>query len=285
MIITLALAGYEQSRKNITTFDEESVNFAKSAIQKIEAGKASETGNFGVLQYSYKTKEFPDGKNNALGGLHFNIGYILYYNQGKNNPARKKDALQYFYKATKHTSFSKNEPIVYQAIGAWYLDEAIRIDSERQRLVKEAGGKDTEETLAMIGMQKGYADRAIDAYARAYRLAPTTNKTYRDSLYTRLKELFAFRFDGNTSGIDTYVSTVMNRPMPDPSVTVTPVAETSTTANTTSMTTTKMDEPTPPTTSGKATTTNGAGAASKTTTTATKAKTAAKPAPKKKGTR
>ena len=63
------------------------------------------------------------------------------------------------------------------------LEEAIRIDGERDAKVKEAGNKDTEETLAMLGLQKGYADRAIDAYARAYKLAKANTKP--DNFFAR----------------------------------------------------------------------------------------------------
>ncbi len=286
VIIALASAGFDQAVANppVDTYNDDVINYSKAAIQKIEAGKTSTTGNYGVLQYSYKTKEFPDGKNNALGMMNYNIGYINYYRQSK-----KKEALPYFYKSTQYNS---------------YLEEAIRIDGEREAVVKAAGNKDTEQSLAMLGLQKGYADRAIDAYARAYKLANANadpkNKPYKDSLYTKLKELYAFRYDGKTEGIDAYVATVMSKPLPDPSTDVTPVKEaalvtttaTSSTATPgaakSSMTTdaTTAEQPTRPvatatTTKTTTTETNGSKA-----TTTTKTKTVVKkPAPKKKGTR
>ena len=295
VIIALASAGFDQAVANppVDTYNNDVINYSKAAIQKIESGKTSTTGNYGVLQYSYKTKDYPDAKANALGLMNYNIGYIMYYRQGKDNPAKKKEALPYLYKATQYTSFSKNNPEVYRTIGAWYLEEAIRIDSERDAKVKEAGNKDTEETLAMLGLQKGYADRAIDAYARAYKIAsgntdPKT-KPYKDALYTKLKELYAFRYDGKTEGIDAYVSTVMSKPLPDPTTAVTPVVEAApatTTTTTSSAPTTKSSmttdatvaaQPSRPVASATTTTT-------KTTVVKTTAKTPAKtPVAKKKG--
>lgn len=291
--ITLASAGFEQTLTTPTakTYNDETIAQAKTAIQQIEAGKKSE--DYGVFTYSCDKKKFTDCKSYTLGAMNYAIGYILSYRQDK-----KKDALPYFYKATQYNSFAKGDPTVYQAIGAWYLDEAIKIDTVRQEKLKANENKDTEETLAMVGLQKGYADRSIDAYARAYKLAKAdTNQTkqYTDGLYTRLKELYAFRYDGKTDGIDAFVSTVQNKPLPDPATEVTPVKEetpaTTTTTSTTNTTTTPTKPTTPATNPVKPATTTPTKPVSQTTTTGTektatntKAKTV-KPTPKKKGTR
>jgi hypothetical protein len=309
VIIALASAGFDQTIANppVDTYNNDVINYSKSAIEKIEAGKTSTTGNYGVLQYSYKTKDYTDGKTNALGLMNYNIGYIIYYRQGKDNPAKKKEALPYFYKATQYNSFSKNNPEIYRTIGAWYLEEAIRIDGQREAVVKAAGNKDTEESLNLLGLQKGYADRAIDAYARAYKLAGANkdpkNKAYTDALYTKLKELYAFRYDGKTEGIDTFVATVMSKPMPDPTTDVTPVKEaapvtTSTTSTaapgatkSSTMTTdaTPAAQPERPSATATTTTTKTtveSNGSTKTTTTKPATKTPVKkPTPKKKGTR
>jgi hypothetical protein len=289
--ITLASAGFDQSVANppIDTFNSDTITYSKMAIQQIEAGKPSRTGNYGVKKYSYKTDKF-GGKENALGLMNYNIGYILYYRQGKTDPAKKKEALPYLYKSTQYNAFSKNDPFVYQTIGAWYLDEAIRLDTDRTAKTKAAGNKDTDETLALLGVVKGYVNRSIDAYARAYKLAsaPGGDVKRKDALYAKLKELYAFRYDGKTEGIDAFVATVMNNPMPDPMTEVTPVVEaapatttttsgagsaSAMTSDTTSENTAGMAKPTASKTAG---TTKAAPSG---------AATAKKPAPKKKGTR
>jgi hypothetical protein len=298
--LTLASAGFDQTVANppVDTFNNDTITYAKMAIQQIEANKPSTTGDYGVKQFSYKTDKF-GGKENALGLMNYNIGYILYYRQGKDNPAKKKEALPYLYKSTQYNAFSKTNPFVYQTMGAWYLDQAIRMDADRQAKITAAGDKDTDETLAMLGVQKGYADRAIDAYARAYSLAKADpkNQPYANGLYAKLKELYAFRYNGKTDGIDTFVASVMSKPLPDPTTEVTPVKEAATTTTTTTgstksaamtsddtststASTTVMAKPTntkTSVTSGSVVTPNG-----KTTTTKTPAK---KPTPKKKGTR
>ena len=231
VLLVLGSVGYDQARANppVDTYNNDTIEYAKTAIQKLESNATSKTGNYGVYGYSYKTDKlangktnpsgYADGKANALGAMNFNIGYIMYYRQGKDNPAKKKEALPYLYKATQYNSYTKKNPTAYQAIGSWYLDEAIRIDKERTELLKTKGNKDDEQTLAMVGEQKGYADRAIDAYSRAYKLSKGSekpDKTYTDGLYTRLKELYAFRYDGKTTGIDEFVAKVDATPFPDP---------------------------------------------------------------------
>jgi len=292
--VTLAIAnsGFDQIEKNptVNTYNDDVLTYSRNGIQQIEAGKKSVTEGYGVKKYSYKTDKFNDGKSSALGSLNYNIGYILYYRQGKDNPAKKKEALPYFYKSTQYNAFSKTSPLVYQAIGAWYLDEAIRIDGERQKLLAANGNKDNDETLAMVGLQKGYADRAIDAYARAYSLskADTKNKVYSDGLYAKLKQLYAFRYDGKNNDVDGFVATVMNKPMLDPTTEVIPVkieaAPATTTGTTTPGAAMTSDDNTSAGTSNMgtaATAKTGNGSASKANgTAATKAATAKTPAPK-----
>jgi hypothetical protein len=259
--LVLASAGFDQAvlPTPVDTYNNDTINSAKAAIQQIEANKPSATGDYGAINYIYRNDKFTDTKSNALGWMNYTIGYITYYRQGKDNAAKKKEALPYFYKATQYNSFNKNNPFVYQTIGAWYLDEAIKIDTKRKELIKAAGDKDTDETLAMLAEQKGYADRAIDAYARAYKFAkddPKQKKEYTDNLYSRLKELYTFRYEGKTEGIDQFVATVQNKPMPDPTTAITPVKEetpaATTTSTTNNVTTPATTTPTKPATTNTA---------------------------------
>ena len=271
--LVLASAGFDQAvlPTPVDTYNNDTINYAKKAIQLIESGKPSETEQYGAGSYIYKNDKFTDTKSNALGWMNYTIGYITYYRQGKDNAAKKKEALPYFYKATQHNSFNKTNPLVYQTIGAWYLDEAIKIDTDRKAKITAAGDKDTDETLAMLANQKGYADRAIDSYARAYKFAkddPKQKKEYTDNLYSRLKELYTFRYEGKTEGIDQFVATVQNKPMPDPTAEITPVKEETPATTTTTSTTNNVTTPatTPATTAPtKPATTNTAKPAATTT--------------------
>lgn len=300
--IVLASLGFDQAVKKDDTYNNEAINNAKAVIQKLESGKTSK--NYGAFQYEYKTKD------NALGWMNYTIGYITYYRQDKKN-----ESLPFLYKATQINSDTNKFSDIYRIIGAWYLEEALRIDKDRLAKIAAAENKDTDETLALLALQKGYADRSIDAYARAYSLASKDTKAtkeYKDGLYGRLQDLYKFRYDGKVEGIDAYVSTVMNKPMPNPSTPVTPVAETAATATTTGTSTTPaattttpaatkpasktMDKPAttpattkPPTptkpTSTTVTPKTDGDSSTQAATTSTKSKTTKKTTPKKKGTR
>ncbi|HEX8368983.1 MAG TPA: hypothetical protein VF604_10620 [Pyrinomonadaceae bacterium] len=291
--LTLASIGFDKAvaKPPVDTYNADAINYAKQAIQKIEGGKTST--QYGAYGYAYGNKE------NALAWMNYTIGYISYFNQ-KN----KKEALPYLYKATQYNTGAKdnpkNLPVIYQAIGDYYKDEYNRLDDERVKLAAEAKDKTPEEAKALADrakelllLQKGYAERMIDAYGRARALA-TTDKPYQEALSNNLKVLYGFRFDGKTDGLEAYVSGLTGKPMPDPSSAVTPVVDTTTTttattpSSTSSLTLTPTSNNTTPT--NARTTTTDASVSKQATTTTTKAKTTTKtpaktPAPKKKGTR
>jgi hypothetical protein len=247
----LASIGYDNvATKNppVNTFNNDAVTFAKTAIQQIESGKTSQ--GWGAYAYNYIVKDAAGkvdaakSKENALAWMNYSIAYIMNYSQNQ-----KKDSLPYFYKAAQYNSGVKNNPTIYQAIGAWYLDEILAMDEKRKGIVKANGDQENDESKKMWALQKGYADRAIDAYARAYKLAndnPKTDAAYKKALYDKLQGLYKLRFE-KTDGIDAYVASVMNKPMPNPATEVTPVAE-ETPATTTSSTTTPTTTTTTPST-------------------------------------
>ncbi len=297
VMIFLGSVGYDESLKNPANnkYNADTINYAKMAIQNLESGRAT-TQNYGVYRYTFSgDKTFTNAKENTLGWMNYNVGYLMYFSQNM-----KKEAVPYLYKATQYNSTPKTFPVVYQAIGATYFDEAKRLSQESENMSKAAGGTDTEASKAAYAMAKGYADRAIDAYARAYKVAganPATKKEYKDGLYKVLQDLYKFRYDGKTDGLDAFVATVMNKPFVNPTTAVTPVVETTTTTTTakSSMSgatnstvdaapTAGMNNTTSKPTV-KTTTTGTNGATTKTTTTTKTKTTVKKPAPKKKGTR
>ena len=293
VIITLANAGFDEVAKDPkSSYTADTVNYATSAIQKIEAGQGTPSKTYGGINYELGNKD------NALRYLNYIVGFTMSVAQDK-----KKDALPYFYKSAKLETSSNSIPLVYQAIGAYYLDEALKIDTERKKVIAANGGKDTPESLEMEANQRGYADRAIDAYARAYKVAKAgkaPKKEYVDGLYGKLTDLYKFRYDNKTEGIDAYVASVQSKPLPDPTTPITPVKVEvpDPTAPTTPTTpTTPNGSSAPPTTPKPATTTPVKPAttptpkpattptADATVNPATDKTSPKKPAPKKKGTR
>lgn len=299
--IVLASIGFDNAAAQTPNnkYNADAISYAKQVIQQIESGKTST--NWGAYAYSYKNPQFPDGKSNTLGWMNYTIGYIMFYRQGQ-----KKDALPFLYKATQFNSGTKGNPEIYRTIGSYYVDEFIRLDNERVEKVKAAGNVDTDETKALLALQKGYADRAVEAYAKAYRVAnadPKTDKAYGDAILKRVKELYGIRYDNKMDGFDAFMSSTATKPLTDPTTAVVPVVEatpTTTTSgaptagtmmtNTAEASTAATARPSngSSTTAVKSTTTANTGASATPTKTPTKTTTKTpvkKPAPKKKGTR
>lgn len=224
--IILATAGFDRAVAKDDTYNNEAIEYAKKAIQLINSGEKSETKNYGAsfgkdanfVSYEYKTKEYQDGKENALGWLNFNIGYIMTYNQKK-----QKEALPYLFEATKHLSQPQKSPAVYRMIGEYYFDETARIENERQALLKTLNNVDNDKTLELLALEKGYAERGADAYARAYNLE--TDAAKRDGLYKAFLPLYKFRNNNKEDGAQAFLAAVKSKPLVDPTTAVQPIIE------------------------------------------------------------
>lgn len=232
--IVMTAIGYDLAEAKNNKYNAETVELAKRVIQQLESGQTSENyGNYGTHQF--KTKEYPDGKNNALGWMNYTIGYINFYAQ--NDP---KAALPYLYKATQYKSATQNFADIYRMIGTQYYDEVAKLDKQRTDVQAANNNQDNEESLRLYALEKGYAERGADAYARAYRLVkddPKIPKEYKDGIYNRLQQLYKFRHNDKTEGLDTYVASIMNKPFPNPTSAVEPIKDEPDTATTTSSTT------------------------------------------------
>lgn len=232
LMLDIASVGFDNAsaKPAVNKYNDDAVTFARQAIQAMSEGKTS--GNFDKVTGKadlyggyivYKTQKCSDGKTNAAGWMNYTIGYITYVSM-----KQKKDALPYIYKASQAGCETKEVPEAYRLIGAWYVDEFIRIDATRMEKIKTAGDKDTEETLALLALERGYSERAMDAYARAYKIASnskTASQSYKDSLLTKLKEMYGVRYDDDMSKFEPYLKQAGTTAFVDPATPVTPVVE------------------------------------------------------------
>ncbi|MEO7538823.1 MAG: hypothetical protein ABIV21_02265 [Pyrinomonadaceae bacterium] len=258
--LVLGSIGLDETAKSpkVTTWNEDTLKYAKMAIADLEANKTFKT--YGVGAFKYKNKE------DALGWMNYTIGYIYFFD--KND---KKQGLSYLYKATQLSSETKTNPVVYQSIGAYYFDEVRKLAGEVDVLAKGQDPKDTEEVAkqkvdaikAKVAMVNGTSEAAIDAYARAYDLAkknPKTQKPYTDSLYKTLQDLYNVRF-GKMDGFDAFIARTVTKPMPNPLEPVKPIDDvapasaTSTTITAAPAKTAEVTKPAPVETAKPATTT------------------------------
>ncbi len=220
--LVLGSIGLDETAKNpsVTTWNDDTLKYAKMAIADLEAGKTFKT--FGVAPFKYKNKE------DALGWMSYTVGYITFFDKKD-----KKGGLSYLYKATQLNSDTKSNPVVYESIGAYYYDDVRSLAKEIQELAAKQSPDNTEEQAkqlvdqinAKVGMVNGTAEAAIDAYARAYTFAKAkkeTPKAYIDSLYKNLQDLYKVRFN-KTDGVDAYIASTVNKPMPNPLNPIAPI--------------------------------------------------------------
>ena len=217
VILVLGSIGLDESKKKppVTTFNNDTIQYAKLAIGKLNSGVSSD--NFGAYQFAYKNKDYPDGKSNALGWMNYTIGYIMYYRMGN-----KDAAIPYLYKATQYNSGTKKDPTIYATIGDQYFSTVTKMQDERDKWDKTAEGW-ADRVKGQVAKEKAYVDRAIDAYARAYALVrnnPKTSAEYKTGVLTVLKDLYNFRYEKpemkTIVKINSDVTSIASKPMPNP---------------------------------------------------------------------
>jgi hypothetical protein len=254
----------------VNTYNDQTIALAKQAIQKIESNSF---GDVKWTEFDYKSKE------DALGWLNYIIGTITFYNLN----GKEADAVPYFYKSLQHDSpdiKKKFQP--YYALGFNYRTQYNKAVQDFQ--AKYANVTDpTEEFKRDLGIQKALMDRAIDAFARAYKAASDA-KVPAAVLETRKKDLeqmYKIRFKDQPLNINEVVATTASKPLPDPMSPVTPVIEETPTTTTGAATGSTAAVTPAAETKSAAASGNGNGTRERTAGSTTTAKPdAAKPAPK-----
>ena len=271
IVMLIADKGFVQtSSKKVDSFNADTVNYAKQAIDQINSGKTPAENNWNP----YKNKE------DALAWLNYTLGYIHQYKMKD-----MKTGVNYFYNVTKYnTTEAAASYFPYRSIGDFYLDQYTKA-AEEYNTKKDDPNLSEDEKNRLAGMWKAYADRALDAYARAYDKAKKNPKTKPQTvtdIQNTLTEIYKLRNKGQTTGWEAYVSTTTAKPFVDPTTEVTPVIEQDTTTASTgtpgTITSTASGDTDAGATKSSPTTTTTKG--NKTGTTTTKP-TTPKPAPKK----
>ena len=187
-------------------FNDETIAYARLAIERITAGQTSSSGKWGVFA-PYKTKE------NALAWMNSIIGYILADRQNK-----KDEAIRYFYEAARFDSDIRRNGQIYHIIGKYHAD---RLFAERRK---------TEKAETSINLE-GLAERALIAYAKGYKPAvgKGVEKQITDRMYAEIERLYRFRFKipskSEAAGLDDFIEKLAELPLPEFSAPLAPVFE------------------------------------------------------------
>jgi len=223
VIVPLGWIGYKEALNKNYKYDANAIKFSKMAVDLLKAGtlppKAGDNyGTFGLTC---------TGKDECISLLTFGQGYMTYF--GENN---KQAAVPIYYEVTKLPGSFGKAPAVYGTIGDYYFESVKKIGDDLK--AKIADQKDTDpddvkakkeaDINATIAMLNGYAERAMDAYSRAYTIAKADPKagTYAANLYKAIQQLYTIRFQ-KQDGIDPWISATVAKPFPDPTSPVTPI--------------------------------------------------------------
>jgi hypothetical protein len=171
--IVLGSIGLIETGKSprVTKWNDDTVKYAKQAIQDMESNKPFKT--YGLFIKDGANFVYHD-KNNAMGWMNYALGYIYFFD--KND---KRQGAGYLYKASQLNSDTRSDPIIYESIGGFYLDEVQRLAKEIKDLVASQSGEyppeiakqNADEIKTKPAILNGTTEAAMDAYARAYNLA------------------------------------------------------------------------------------------------------------------
>lgn len=296
VLINLGYGGYMANASNNSAFNADAINYARKAVALIESGRTPEDPY--PTQPAYGEYYPFKNRDEALGYLNFALGELAL----KSNP---KEAAQYFTKAVQFNTPVKSSPVTYVRIADAYVASSDYARKAEQFLKTYNGQPESDASKAAQAELFGIIDPIMDAHARviAYSGSDPNYQKVKQSSTQIVTQLYEFR-NGSTTGLDTYLTGVTSKPLPQPGAVNTTAAPTTTTPTATPVATPMTSTPpaaaagrsaspsgTTMVAPGAATTTTGvrpaAATAPRSTTNkpaaATPAKTPTKPQPKQSG--
>ena len=204
VMIDLGYAGFHlaaPATKN-ESFNADSLNYARKAIQMIEAGKVPESLDGKASPWSpFK------GKDDTLAYLYHAVGRLTL----KSNP---EEALSALIKALQYDTDLKKEPLEYYFIAAAY--ETGPYPKLSADYAKFKGKEKTPESELALANINQVIDRMIDAYARAVAAAGNDPKyaAPKKDWMEGLSTWYKFRHAGLDTGLNEMIAGVLSKPLP-----------------------------------------------------------------------
>jgi len=223
VLAVLTEAGLDNAQAGDASLNEATVDYAKKAIQLLEAGKVTRVAPFKNIE-------------GARGYLNAAVGTLL----RDKSPA---GAAQAFRKAVQSDSFYRNDPLTYHRLGIAILKgEFAQLSSEYNE--KYGAQRSSSAQQAMLKRLNTLVEQAIDAYARAVALSdparletkPETVTTKSDNatgkpdssvsaavpfppglrskILEQLTALYKGFHNNSDAGLNELISTVLSKPLP-----------------------------------------------------------------------
>ena len=195
-LIALGNAGYLAASARNNNFDKEAIDYAKRAIQLLEAGKSPQDWT------PYK------GKDDALAYLYSTIGVL----ELKTNPNESIDAL---IKSAQFESELKKLPSTYYYMAqAYQAGPYAKLSADYQ--ARFAGKPETPESKQALEKLNQVIDLMIDAYARAVALAgnQAQNAQNKSAWLNTLTTFYKFRHQDSDAGLNDLIAGALTKPLP-----------------------------------------------------------------------
>ncbi|MEO8433423.1 MAG: hypothetical protein ABI596_00885 [Pyrinomonadaceae bacterium] len=192
--LLLGNIGYLASIGGNNSLNAESANYARKAIEMLEAGKTADDW-----------RPFLN-KDDALAWLNYSLG--------KTTP-NLTDSIPYLLKGARYESVLKKDPRTFIGIEQAYENGPYAKLSEDY---KQYTGKaeSPEQKLALENINQ-IVDRMLDGYARAIALAGNDPKHQANkALWTEnMTEWYKFRHNKEVTGMTEFVAGILTKPLPD----------------------------------------------------------------------
>ena len=194
--IDLGYAGYLAASAKNEQFNATALDYARKAIQQIDAGKAP--GDWAPFK----------GKDDTLAYLHYAVGFLTL----KSEPNQAIDSLL---KAASLESDIKKTPSTYYFLAVAYEAGPYKTLSTDYQ-AKYANKPETPESKAALEKLNVVMDRIVDAYARAIAAAGTDPKTQqnRTEWTAKLSTYYKFRHEGSDAGMTEFIAAALQKPLP-----------------------------------------------------------------------
>ncbi len=190
----LTEAAYDNSVVGKPNYNLEAADYARKAIELLEAGKITKPDPFKSLDV-------------AGGFLNFALGTFV----GEDKPVEAAIA---FKKAAKADSPFRTEASTYHRLGVSILRGGFaQLSAEYNQ--KFGGKPPSSEQTAMLTQIQLLADQAIDAYARAVALSTRAEQSQvRAKILGQLTALYKSFHNDSEVGLHELIATVLSKPMP-----------------------------------------------------------------------
>ena len=197
VLTDLSYAGFLAATSKVTTYNADTLNYTRKAIQLIQSGATPSSW----APYS--------GKDEALAYLNNNIGVLMLIDK---KPA---EALPFLLKAAQLEGKLKKQAITYGYIGDAYQTGPYETLSAEYKRLHEGKDETPESKLALENINQ-IIDRMIDAYARAVALSGTdaASQASKQAWMETLTTWYKYRHNQSDAGLNEMIASVLSKPLP-----------------------------------------------------------------------